>query len=85
MQATQDNAATGDIDPKTTKLSKLSVNLTEDDLEAVDAVVQQYRPFVRRHAVHLAALRLGLRELRSNPQRLVEQLDQEQQRRAART
>jgi hypothetical protein len=82
MQSQDNAAAMSGIEPKTTKLSKLSVNVTEADLGDVDAVVEQHRPFVRRHAVHLAALRLGLRELRSNPQRLVEQLTHEQQRRS---
>jgi hypothetical protein len=63
--------------------SKLTVNLTEADLDAVDAVVAQHQPFVRRHAVHLAALRLGLSELRTHPERLIEQLHQEHQRRSA--
>jgi hypothetical protein len=64
--------------------NKLSVNLTAADLGAVDAIVAQHRPFVRRHAVHLAALRLGLQELRANPERLIEQLQHECQRRSTR-
>jgi hypothetical protein len=66
------------------KFTKLSVNVTEADMQEVDAVVAQHRPFVRRHAVHLAALRVGLRELRTNPKLLIDELDQEQQRRSAR-
>jgi hypothetical protein len=66
------------------KLTKLSVNLTAADLVAVDAVVEQHEPFVRRHAVHLAALRLGLQELHAKPERLIEQLHREQQRRSKR-
>lgn len=64
--------------------AKLSVNLTTADLDAVDAVVAQHQPFVRRHAVHLAALRLGLQELRTKPERLIEQLHEEHQRRTTR-
>jgi hypothetical protein len=58
--------------------------LSAADLDAVDAVVAQHQPFVRRHAVHLAALRLGLQALRANPERLVEQLEHEHQRRSTR-
>ena len=65
--------------------AKLTVNLTPADIAAVDAVVAHHQPFVRRHAVHLAALRLGLSELRDNPERLVEQLQQEHQRRITRS
>jgi hypothetical protein len=65
--------------------AKLTVSLTPADLAAVDAVVAQHQPFVRRHAVHLAALRLGLSELRTNPERLVEQLQQQHQRRTTRS
>lgn len=64
--------------------AKLTVNLTAADLDAVDAVVAQHQPFVRRHAVHLVALRLGLSELLANPERLIEQLHQEHQRRGTR-
>lgn len=64
--------------------AKLSVNLTAADLDAVDAVVALHQPFVRRHAVHLAALRLGLSELHANPERLREQLRHEHQRRTTR-
>jgi hypothetical protein len=64
--------------------AKLTVNLTAADLDAVDAVVAKHQPFVRRHAVHLAALRLGLIELRANPERLIDQLEQEQRRRNTR-
>ena len=65
--------------------TKLTVNLTAADVDAVDAVVAQHQPFVRRHAVHLAALRLGLEALRTNPERLVEQLQHEHQRRSSRS
>jgi hypothetical protein len=64
---------------------KLTVSLTPADLAAVDAMVAQHQPFVRRHAVHLAALRIGLSELRANPERLIEQLQQEHQRRSTRS
>jgi len=67
------------------KITKHTVNLTEADLHEVDAVVEHHRPFVRRHAVLLVALRLGLRELVPNPRLLIEQLEREQQRRASRS
>lgn len=83
MNHAQDTHDSGNIN-KPTKLAKLSVTLTEADLDQVDAVVQQHRPFVRRHAVHLAALRIGLAALQSEPTRLVDVLTQEQQRRNTR-
>jgi hypothetical protein len=52
------------------KPKKLSVNVTDDLLDQVDAVVEKHGPFCRRHAVHLAALRLGLVELLRNPDRI---------------
>lgn len=57
------------------KLPKLSVTLTDHDVENIDDIVLQHRPFVRRHAVHLAALRIGLSVLQAEPTRLIEQLD----------
>lgn len=69
------------IIPKTPTKPKLSVNLDAELLEEVDALVEQHRPFVRRHAVHLAALRLGLAELKAHPGRLVEVLVLEAERR----
>ena len=66
------------------KVIKLSVNLTAADVEAVDAVVEQHRPYLRRHAIHLAALRIGIRELRDHPQHVIDHLQHEQQRRGQR-
>jgi hypothetical protein len=68
--------------PKAPTKPKLSVTINTELLDEVDALVQQHRPFVRRHAVHLAALRLGLAELRAHPARLVELLAVEHERRS---
>lgn len=57
-----------------TKQPKLSVNITSDVLAQVDALVEMHRPFAKRHAVHLAALRVGLAELTARPERLLETL-----------
>ena len=54
------------------KIPKLSVNVTADVLAQVDALVEQHRPFARRHAIHLAALRIGLAELIAKPERIAE-------------
>jgi hypothetical protein len=56
--------------PNAHRPKKLSVNVTDDLLDQVDAVVDKHGPFCRRHAVHLAALRLGLVELINNPERI---------------
>lgn len=58
----------------TLKTQKLSVNVTDDLLTQVDAVVVQHGPFAKRHAVHLAALRIGLAELKAKPERIHEVL-----------
>ena len=52
----------------------ITVKPSPTDLQAIDNIVRQHDPFVRRHAVHLAALRLGLAELQAHPERLVEAL-----------
>ncbi len=70
------------ITPKPTSKPKLSVTIDSELLDQVDILVQQHRPFVRRHAVHLAALRLGLAELHAHPDRLVELLAVEHERRS---
>jgi hypothetical protein len=53
-------------------LKKLSVNVTDDLIAKVDALVEQHGPFARRHSIHLAALRIGLAELEADPDRINE-------------
>jgi hypothetical protein len=61
------------LDPTTRpKQPKLSVSITPELLAEVDALVEQHRPFAKRHGVHLIALKLGLAELTANPQRFLE-------------
>jgi hypothetical protein len=62
-------------EPKpTTKIEKLSVNVPLDLLHALDQLVKMNGPFARRHALHVAALRLGVAELSARPERLLEVL-----------
>lgn len=53
-------------------INKLSVNVTDDLIAKVDALVEQHGPFARRHSIHLAALRIGLAELAADPKRINE-------------
>jgi hypothetical protein len=52
----------------------LTVKLGPAELLLLETIVREHEPFVRRHAVHLAALRLGLAELKANPDRLADAL-----------
>ena len=49
----------------------LTVKLTAADVSQLDSIVREHEPYVRRHAVHLVAVRLGLAELRAHPEKLV--------------
>jgi len=60
--------------PKPATITKLSANITPELLDKLDAVVRQNGPFAKRHAIHLAALRIGLAEITTNPSRLLEAL-----------
>lgn len=57
-----------------TKNSKLSCNVSPELLQQLDALVKMHGPFARRHAIHVAALRIGLAELADRPERLLEVL-----------
>jgi hypothetical protein len=57
-----------------TKNSKLSCNVSPELLQQLDALVKMHGPFARRHAIHVAALRIGLAELAGRPERLLEVL-----------
>lgn len=61
-------------EPKSANITKLSANVTPELLDQLDAVVKQNGPFAKRHAIHLAALRIGLAEITTNPNRLLEAL-----------
>ena len=61
-------------EPKTTKIEKLSVNVTKDLLNKLDQLVRLNGPFARRHSIHVAALKLGLAELAAKPDRIHEAL-----------
>jgi hypothetical protein len=58
------------------KQPKLSVSITPELLAQVDDLVAMHKPFARRHAVHLAALKIGLLELAADPNRFVEAVGQ---------
>lgn len=63
--------------PKPIKIEKLSVNVPFDLLQQLDALVKMNGPFARRHALHVAALRVGIAELTEDPTRLLEALGQQ--------
>lgn len=48
-------------------MTKLTANITAADLGKIEAIVTRHAPFVHRHAVHLAALRIGLEALEAEP------------------
>jgi hypothetical protein len=56
------------------KPQKLSVNVSGELITQIDSLVKRNGPFARRHAIHLAALRIGLSELTAHPERLLEAL-----------
>lgn len=56
--------------------TSLSVNAPTPLVERVDRHVVRNRPFVRRHAVHLAAIVLGLELLDQHPEKLAEALEE---------
>ena len=57
-----------------TKNSKLSCNVSPELLHQLDVLVKMNGPFACRHAIHVAALRIGLTELAARPERLLEVL-----------
>jgi hypothetical protein len=59
------------------KNSKLSCNVSAELLQQIDALVRMHGPFARRHAIHVAALRIGLAELAARPERLIEILGEQ--------
>jgi hypothetical protein len=61
-------------EPKPAPITKLSANVTPELLDQLDAVVKKNGPFAKRHAIHLAALRIGLAEIANNPSRLPQAL-----------
>lgn len=61
-------------EPKPAPITKLSANVTPELLDQLDAVVKKNGPFAKRHAIHLAALRIGLAEITNNPSRLLQAL-----------
>ncbi|MGH7295279.1 MAG: hypothetical protein ACRELB_10110 [Polyangiaceae bacterium] len=48
-------------------MTKLTANVADADLDKIDALVARHAPFAHRHAVHLAALRVGLEALEAEP------------------
>jgi hypothetical protein len=69
----------------TKQTTHLSVNVTPDLVAELDSLVGRHRPFLRRHAAHRAALRVGIAELQRDPDRLVRVLTEERERWAALT
>jgi hypothetical protein len=59
------------------KNSKLSCNVSAAMLQQIDALVKMHGPFARRHAIHVAALRIGLAEIAARPERLIEVLGEQ--------
>lgn len=55
--------------------AKLSANIPLDLLRQLDQLVQANGPFATRHALLVAAIRVGVAELAVNPSRLIEALD----------
>lgn len=53
---------------------KLTVSVSHELLTALDNVVGYHHPFLRRHAVHHAALQLGLSLFEAEPSMLSEVL-----------
>jgi hypothetical protein len=53
---------------------KLSVNVSDELITQIDSIVKRHGPFAKRHAIHLLALRIGLIELLTNPERVNEAL-----------
>jgi len=62
--------------------TSLSVNAPTVLVARVDRHVQRHRPFLRRHAVHLAAIVLGLELLKEHPEKLAEALEEAERLRA---
>jgi hypothetical protein len=58
-------------DSRTTKIEKLSANIPLDLLHELDQLVQANGPFATRHALLVAAIRVGVDELTTNPSRLI--------------
>lgn len=54
--------------------AKLSANIPLDLLRQLDQLVQANGPFATRHALLVAAIRLGVGELVANPSRLIDAL-----------
>jgi hypothetical protein len=54
---------------------KLSVSMTPELLDQLDQVVAHQGHFATRHAVHLAALKLGLAQLEADPTAINQVLD----------
>lgn len=59
-------------DTRPQRQPKLSVSVTLELLHQLDMLVALHKPFAKRHAVHLAALKIGLVELTENPNRFLE-------------
>lgn len=53
-----------------------TVNLNAKMAAELDALVEKHHPFVSRHAIHVAALQLGLELLTQDTSRLVAILSQ---------
>ena len=54
--------------------AKLSANIPLDLLRQLDQLVQANGPFATRHALLVAAIRVGVGELAANPSRLIDAL-----------
>lgn len=58
--------AAGDPPPMS-KPTKLTLNVDAADVAFIETLLDEYRPFLRAHAVGVAALHLGLDALRREP------------------
>ena len=59
---------------KRERQSRLTVNVSTFDLQRMDELVEQHCPLMKRHAVMVAAVKVGLAEFQRNPDRLIEAL-----------
>jgi hypothetical protein len=57
-----------------TNFEKLSANVPSDLLGQLEQLVRANGPFATRHALLVAAIRVGVAELSANPSRLIEAL-----------